>query len=63
MAYNRQLRNKNNRYKDYDDNKDVITIYDENGDEIKAAPKKDRKFKIKKQNTCSRRILHRWLGK
>lgn len=48
MAYNRQLRNKNKRYKDYDDDKDVINIFDENGNQIKEVSQKDHKFKIKK---------------
>lgn len=47
-ALNRQLRYKNNRYKDYTDEKDVIKIYDRNGEEIKEVPPKDHKFKIKK---------------
>ena len=34
MALNRRLRNKSDRYNDYHDEKDVLIIYDEFGDQI-----------------------------
>ena len=47
-AYNRKLRNKNKRYANYTDEKDVIKIFNENGDEIKEVPHKDPNIKYKK---------------
>ena len=47
-AYNRQLRNKNERYRDYTDKKDVLTVYDKDGNELKELPSKDGKIKFKK---------------
>ena len=48
VAYNRQLRNKNKRYKDYTDEKDVINVFDEEGKELDTLPQKETKFKVKK---------------
>ena len=48
VAYNRQLRNKNKRYKDYTDEKDVINVFDEEGKELDTLPQKESKFKVKK---------------
>lgn len=47
-AYNRQLRNKNKRYKDYTDEKDIIRVFDEEGKELDALPRKETNFKVKK---------------
>jgi len=46
-AYNRQLRSKNKRYKDYTDDKDVLFVFDEEGKELDKLPTKETKFKIK----------------
>jgi len=48
MAYNRQLRNKNKRYKDYDDEKDVVFVFDEEGKPLDTIPTKQGKIKFKK---------------
>lgn len=47
-AYNRQLRNKNKRYKDYTDEKDVIIVFDEEGNPLDTIPQKEGKFKVTK---------------
>ena len=47
-AYNRQLRNKNKRYKDYTDEKDIIRVFDEEGKELDTLPRKETNFKVKK---------------
>lgn len=47
VAYNRQLRHKNNRYKDYDDEKDVLFVFDEEGKPMEALPSKEGKLKFK----------------
>lgn len=47
IAYNRQLRNKNKRYKDYTDEKDVINVFDEEGRELDAIPNNQDKIKYK----------------
>ena len=47
-AYNRQLRNKSKRYKDYTDEKDIIRVFDEEGKELDTLPRKETNFKVKK---------------
>ena len=47
-AFNRQLRNKNKRYKDYTDEKDVVFVFDEEGKPLETIPKKQGKFKVTK---------------
>lgn len=46
-AYNRQLRNKNKRYKYYTDEKDVVFVFDEEGKPIDTIPQKETRFKVK----------------
>lgn len=40
-ALNRMLRNKNNRYNDFDDNKDVIKLFNKDGAELQTVPLND----------------------
>lgn len=47
-AYNRQLRNKNKRYKDFTDEKDVIFVFDEEGNLLDKVPQKQGNFKVTK---------------
>lgn len=50
IALNRQLRNKNKRYNNYTDEKDVLFIYDENGNQLNQIRITDEEIiKLKKQ--------------
>ena len=46
-SYNRQLRNKNKRYKDYTDEKDVVNVYDIDGKPLTEMPTKKPNTKLK----------------
>ena len=49
INFNKQLRDKNKRYKDYTREKDVLMLFDKNGNELKPIQLDDETIKLKKQ--------------
>ena len=49
VAYNRRLRNKNKRYNNYKDDKDVILVYDKDGNKLNQIDLTEDDVELKKQ--------------
>lgn len=49
IAFNRQLRNKSKRYNNYSDDKDVLIIFDDEGNELNQIQLNDETIKLKKE--------------